>query len=63
MNGNEIARRKVLAGPPCDRCGGPTRVIRIEPHKRLKRRHVWSLECFRCGAALMAEMPKPDQTH
>ena len=34
---------KLIAGPPCEKCGGVTRVMRIEPHKRLKRRHVWAL--------------------
>jgi hypothetical protein len=55
--------RKLLAGPPCEACSGPTRIVRIEPHKRLMRRHVWTLECLACGAAQTAEMPKPRNTH
>jgi len=54
---------KVLAGPQCEKCGGPTRILRIEPHKRLKRRHVWTLECLGCGAAQAANMPAPRSTH
>jgi hypothetical protein len=54
---------KVLAGPPCETCGGVTRIVRIEPHQRLKRRHVWLLECMVCGASYAAEMPAPSRTH
>jgi len=53
----------MLAGPHCEKCGGPTRIVRIEPHKRLKRRHVWTLECLGCGAAQAANMPAPRSTH
>jgi hypothetical protein len=53
----------VLAGPPCETCGGITRIVRIEPHQRLKRRHVWLLECMVCGASYAAEMPAPSRTH
>ena len=55
--------RKILVGPPCETCAGPTRIVRIEPHKRRKRRHVWTLECLACGAPQTAEMPKPPCTH
>jgi hypothetical protein len=54
---------KLLAGPPCEKCGGVTRVMRIEPHKRLKRRHVWALECMSCGAQQTADMPAPQRLH
>ena len=54
---------KVLAGPPCEACGGMTRIVRIEPHQRLKRRHVWLLECMACGANYAADMPAPNRTH
>ena len=36
---------------------------RIEPHKRLKRRHVWALECMSCGAEQTADMPAPQRLH
>jgi hypothetical protein len=56
-------QRKILAGPRCGACGGTTRIVRIEPHRRLKRRHVWTLECLKCGATHRAEMPAPTRTH
>lgn len=55
--------RKILEGPQCEECGGPTRILRIEPHKRLKRRHVWTLECLSCGATQAVSMPAPQSTH
>jgi hypothetical protein len=54
---------KVLAGPPCEACGGTTRIVRIEPHPRFKRRHVWVLECMVCGESYAADMPAPSRTH
>jgi rRNA maturation protein Nop10 len=56
-------QRKLLAGPPCEQCGGETRIVSIEPHRRLKRRHVWTLECMKCGAKITQEMPAPRRTH
>ena len=55
--------RKILAGPPCDKCGGATRIVSIAPHKRLKRRHTWTLECLHCGKEQTVEMPAPRHTH
>ena len=54
---------KLLAGPPCERCGGVTRLMRIEPHKRLKRRQIWALECVSCGTEQIADMPAPRHVH
>ena len=55
--------RKILAGPQCEECGAPTRIVRIEPHRRLKRRHVWTLECLHCDATQAVSMPAPRYTH
>jgi len=54
---------QILAGPPCEKCGGPTRILRIDSHPRLKRRHVWTLECMKCGAEHVLDMPVPRHTH
>jgi len=54
---------KMLGGPPCEKCGDATRIVSIAPHGRLKRRHVWSLECLTCGAEQTAEMPRPYRPH
>jgi uncharacterized Zn finger protein len=54
---------KILAGPQCEGCGGTTRIVRIEPHHRLKRRHVWTFECLKCGETHRADMPAPARTH
>jgi hypothetical protein len=56
-------QRKILAGPPCEECGGDTRVLAIEPHRRLRRRHVWKLECLICATEQAQEMPAPQRTH
>jgi hypothetical protein len=56
-------QQKLLAGPPCEKCGGVTRLVRIEPHKRLKRRHIWALECLSCGTEQVADMPAPQRVH
>jgi len=63
MKSAAAVEHKILAGPHCEKCGGPTRIVRIEPHKRLKRRHVWTLECLGCGATRAANMPAPRSTH
>lgn len=63
MRDVDTIERKILAGPRCGECGGPTRIVRIEPHRRFKRRHVWMLECLSCGAAQTANMPVPRSTH
>ena len=56
-------QRKILGGPPCEKCGGATRILSIAPHKRLKRRHMWTLECLHCGTEQAVEMPAPRRTH
>ena len=63
MGSAQSAKQKILAGPPCERCGGTTRILQIAPHRRLKRRHVWTLECLACGTTQDAEMPAPERTH
>jgi hypothetical protein len=63
VEGASSDHRKILAGPPCEQCGGVTRIVRIEPHRRLKRRHVWVLECTVCGDTHTADMPAPQRTH
>jgi len=60
--GTSFARR-ILAGPPCEQCGGQTRIVAIMPHQRLRRRHVWKLECLVCETPQTADMPAPQRTH
>jgi hypothetical protein len=54
---------KALAGPPCEACGGVTRIVRIEQHKRFKRRQRWTVECAACGARRDVEMLGPRRPH
>jgi len=54
---------KVLEGPPCQTCGGITRILAITPHPRQKRRHLWMVECTACGVAQEADMPAPRHIH
>lgn len=63
MDCDAPTRMKILAGPPCEKCGGPTRVVSIAPHRRLKRRHVWTVRCENCAAVGAVEMPKPRNAH
>jgi len=53
----------IFAGPTCDRCGGATRITRIETHRRHRRTHVWTFECTACGAVDSVEMPIPLRPH
>ena len=63
MSGVASRNDKVLAGPPCEECGGATRLVAIAAHRRLKRRHVWTLECLICETAQTTEMLAPHRTH
>jgi len=54
---------KLLSGPACENCGGATRIMSIAPHKRLKRRHIWTVECLHCERQLIVDMPAPQRTH
>jgi hypothetical protein len=54
---------KMLAGPPCEACGGLTRIVSIWPHKRFKRRQRWSVACTACGAQHDVEMLGPRRPH
>jgi uncharacterized Zn finger protein len=54
---------KMLAGPPCAECGGATRIVSIEPHKRLKRRQTWTVECTACGETRDVPMLSPRRMH
>jgi hypothetical protein len=54
---------KMLAGPPCQKCGGVTRILRITPHKRLKRRQTWTVECTACGEARDVTALGPRRLH
>jgi hypothetical protein len=53
----------IFAGPTCNRCGGATRLLRIERHRRRKRSHVWTFECTACGAIDEVEIPIPQRPH
>jgi len=61
----EVAAKQpdIFAGPACERCGGATRLLSIEPHRRRKRSHVWTFECVECGAVDKIEMPIPHRPH
>ena len=48
---------------PDGRVADAGEVVEIEPHKRLKRRHIWALECTSCGTEQKADMPAPQRMH
>jgi len=54
---------KIPAGPPCEACGGVTRIVHIVPHKRFKRRQRWTVPCTGCGAQRDVEMLGPRRPH
>ena len=60
---NVAKRPDLFGGPPCEGCGAPTRIIKIERHGRRKRAHVWTFECTQCGAVDSVEMPIPRRPH
>jgi hypothetical protein len=63
VEGSAAKNPKVLEGPPCQTCGGFTRILAITPHPRQKRRHLWMVECTACGVAQEADMPAPRHIH
>jgi hypothetical protein len=63
VEGSAAKNPKVLEGPPCQTCGGITRILAITPHPRQKRRHLWMVECTACGVAQEADMPAPRHIH
>jgi uncharacterized Zn finger protein len=53
----------MLAGPLCEKCGGATRILAIKPHKRLRRRQTWTVECTACGETRGVPMLGPRRAH
>jgi rRNA maturation protein Nop10 len=41
----------------CEKCGGATRLVGIEPHPRLADTDVWTFECTSCGESAIAAHP------
>jgi hypothetical protein len=48
-------------GPVCEECGGPTRLIGIEDHPRLKGTSIRTFECPACSAMVAALSPPPSR--
>ena len=42
----------------CEKCGGTTRLVGIEPHPRLAGTDVWTFECTSCGDSAIAARPR-----
>jgi hypothetical protein len=46
-----VETTSAIATPPCDSCGGPTRIYGIEPHPRLADTDVNTYVCDACDAS------------
>jgi hypothetical protein len=51
-----VSKRKIVP-PVCGKCGGPTRLVDIEPHVTLPRVDVLTFECEKCGTLEVIEAP------
>jgi hypothetical protein len=56
-----IGPTPMLTGPLCKECGGPTRLIGIEDHPRLKGISIRTFECPPCSAMVAVLSPPPSQ--
>ena len=63
MAEDEARHPDIFAGPPCEDCGGATRLLSIERHRRRKRAHVWTFACIACREVDAVEMPIPHRPH
>ena len=44
-------------GPPCELCGGKTRLTGIEPHPKDDYTDLRTYECLVCGQSVAVEVP------
>jgi hypothetical protein len=63
MSDAACASPNVFASPPCEHCGGATRLLRITPHKRFRRRQRWTVECEACGEQRDVDALGPRRPH
>jgi len=45
-----LAQRSADVGPACAKCGGPTRLVGIEPHPTQMHTDLRTFECTECQA-------------
>jgi hypothetical protein len=46
----DLTRHATDLGPPCARCGSPTRLVGIEPHPTKAHTDLRTFECTACQA-------------
>jgi hypothetical protein len=63
MAEKEPKRPDIFAGPSCEWCDGPTRLLSIVPHKRRSRSLICTFECTVCQAVEKLEMLVPRRPH
>jgi hypothetical protein len=51
----------LLTGPPCETCSGPTRLVGIEGHPRLKGTSIRTFECPPCSVMVALLSPPPSR--
>ena len=52
-----VAQQSVDIGPPCAECGGPTRLVGIEPHPTRAHTDLRTYECMACDALQARVVP------
>jgi hypothetical protein len=55
-----VSKRKIVP-PSCGKCGGPNRLVGMEPHAAQPRVDVLTFECEKCGAFVAIEAPLRQQ--
>ena len=46
----DLSQQSADVGPPCAQCGGPTRLVGIEPHPTKAHTDLRTYECVSCQA-------------
>ena len=55
--GINLAQRSADVGPACTSCGGPTRLVGIEPHPTEAHTDLRTYECVACSAPQALVVP------
>jgi hypothetical protein len=59
MTDIHVERSTLNFTPPCETCGGPTRIYGIEPHPRLAQTDVHTYVCDVCDTNQIIVVPLP----
>ena len=61
MTETHVEQNPVISTPPCETCGGPTRIYGIEPHPRLPGTDIHTYVCDACDTSQAVVVPLPQK--